>query len=53
MRLGVCGENQAFNFSAGPPTKRKSLGSEDSRLLELLGRFELPTSSLPNRLPAF
>ena len=28
-------------------TKEKSLESEDSRLLELLGRFELPTSSLP------
>ena len=29
--------------------KEKSLESEDSRLLELLGRFELPTSSLPRR----
>ena len=40
------------NFS---PDKEKSPDSVwiQGFLVELLGRFELPTSSLPNRLPAF
>ena len=38
---------QLFRRETTENKKEKSLESEDSRLLELLGRFELPTSSLP------